>query len=61
MDVFKILFRENILGPDTGLPTKFRQDPLRIVDTLENSNVISTITVLFRLPLLHCTLVPIIV
>ena len=30
LDFFKILFRENVLGPDTGLPTKFRQDPLRI-------------------------------
>ena len=30
LDFFKILFRENVPGPDTGLPTKFRQDPLRI-------------------------------
>ena len=30
LNFFKFLFRVNVLGPDTGLPTKFRQDLLRI-------------------------------
>ncbi len=30
LDFFKILFREDVLGPDRGLSVKFGRDPLRI-------------------------------
>ncbi len=31
LNFFKMLLCVNVLGPDTGLLTKFHQDPLRIV------------------------------
>ena len=38
LDFFKILFREDVLGPDRGLSLKFGQDPLRIDEEVRSQS-----------------------